>query len=171
MSGNRPSILFLYFWSQSDWEVVKSISLTMMGFSNEFCLLRRNFGRTLVVWQQSNNLRDWLDYRYSMSYSFIIFCHQYSDPLWPLFLTIMAATSTSLDYLKQTGTVVVSDSGDFECKRASLTLISPRSFLHSQLSMSTSLRFTLIHTALSIDTEWTWVGCDDKPIFDLGRCW
>lgn len=24
--------------------------------------------------------------------------------------------TTSLDYLKQTGTVVVSDSGDFECK-------------------------------------------------------
>lgn len=26
--------------------------------------------------------------------------------------------STSLDYLKQTGTVVVSDSGDFECERS-----------------------------------------------------
>ena len=44
MFGSRPSILFLYFRLQSDWGVVKSTSLTMMGFSNKFCLLRRDFG-------------------------------------------------------------------------------------------------------------------------------
>lgn len=36
--------------------------------------------------------------------------------------------STSLDHLKATGTVVVSDSGDFECKPVS-TLSSPLSVL------------------------------------------
>ena len=61
--------------------------------------------------------------------------------------------STSLDYLKDTGTVVVSDSGDFECELASSALISLVHTLCSQLSMSTSLRFTLIHIALSIVTD------------------
>ena len=48
--------------------------------------------------------------------------------------------STSLDQLKATGTVVVSDSGDFECKWTEFTQISAELTSWMQLSMFTSPR-------------------------------
>lgn len=48
--------------------------------------------------------------------------------------------SNSLDQLKATGTVVVSDSGDFECKYAELAQFSAELTSSMQLSMFTSPR-------------------------------
>lgn len=49
--------------------------------------------------------------------------------------------TTSLDQLKQTGTVVVSDSGDFECKFIQLSIESIAIFIDFQPSTSTSHKY------------------------------
>jgi hypothetical protein len=55
--------------------------------------------------------------------------------------------STSLDQLKETGTVVVSDSGDFECEHAFSVLISPAYLcIHSYRCLQASGLSTLIYS-------------------------
>ena len=81
------------------------------------------------------------------------------------FLTINM--TTSLDYLKQTGTVVVSDSGDFESELVSSTLFTSTLIDASmQRSMSTSLRSSSSTSIYRL--YWLELGCYDKPFFDLG---
>ena len=60
--------------------------------------------------------------------------------------------TTSLDQLKQTGTVVVSDSGDFECECASshCELLAHLSILDIQPSMPTSPRLLYSHSPFNL---------------------
>lgn len=86
--------------------------------------------------------------------------------MYPLFTTTTIMT-TSLDQLKQTGTVVVSDSGDFECK-----LSSPREFVilnPSNLS-DRCLQATgkLLDRPCRRKIGHAVVGCDNQPVLDLG---